>query len=279
MKESIDVQGHRGARGLRPENTVIAFIHALDLGVNTLEMDVTVTKAGEIIVSHEPYFNHHITTRDSIVITESNDKEFNFYEMSIEEIKRFDVGLKKVDRFPYQKKIAAVKPTLSEVVAAVNSWKNSTDTTREVSYNIEIKRKPDWDNIYHPEYTFYVDQVVNEMKRLNILNSSNLQSFDFETLQYIHEKYPTIPTALLIENLIPFERNISNLGYHPAIYSPHHKLVSHALISYADKHSIKVIPWTVNEVEDIENLLDMGVDGIISDYPDRVIEIIESKKQ
>ena len=111
---SFDKQGHRGCRGLMPENTIGAMLKAIDLGVTTLEMDAVITKDGHVVLSHEPFFNHEIATKaDGTAVSEQEEKQLNIYRYTYEEVKRFDVGLKPHPRFPRQQKAKAVKPLLS----------------------------------------------------------------------------------------------------------------------------------------------------------------------
>src|SRR5688572_22072486 len=114
---SFDAQGHRGCRGLMPENTFQAMKEALDLGVTTLEMDIVFTKNMQPVLSHEPFFNHEITTKpDGTYVTEAEERSLNIYKMSYEEVKTYDVGLKPHPRYPHQKKLAACKPLLSDLL-------------------------------------------------------------------------------------------------------------------------------------------------------------------
>src|SRR5688500_3464035 len=113
---AFDKQGHRGCRGLMPENTIAAMLKAIDLGVTTLETDIAITKDKQPILSHEPFFNHEITTKpDGSFVTEAEEKSLNIYKMDYEQVKSFDVGLKPHPRFPHQQKIKAIKPLLEEM--------------------------------------------------------------------------------------------------------------------------------------------------------------------
>lgn len=273
MQTTFDKQGHRGCRGLMPENTIPAMLHALDLNVTTLELDVVITKDKQVVLSHEPFFNHEISTITygsyaNPAITEANEKLFNIFQMTYEETKRFDVGLKTHPRFPQQKKIAAYKPLLSELFDSVSSYMQSHN--REQPYfNIETKCLPATDGIFHPKPEEFVELLMAVIKEKKMEQWVIIQSFDFRTLQYLHQHYPNIKTAMLIEddNKRGIEKQVEALGFVPTIYSPHYSLVNAALISFCHQQNIKVIPWTVNTKEEIEQLKQLGVDGIISDYP------------
>jgi glycerophosphoryl diester phosphodiesterase len=267
---TIDTQGHRGCRGLMPENTVPAMITALDFGVTTLEMDVVITKDKQVVLSHEPFFNHEITTKpDGSTVTEAQEKALNIYQMTYEEVKKYDVGMKPHPRFPRQQKIKAIKPLLSDVVDSVNQ-RMITSRRPHPYYNIETKCLPIGDNLYHPAPAEFVELLMAVIKEKNIEDKVIIQSFDFRTLQYLHQKYPAIKTAMLIEDTDKrsLQQQLQALGFNPTIYSPHYSLVNKPLLEKCHQQNIKVIPWTVNDKSTIERMKALGVDGIISDYPD-----------
>lgn len=273
MKD-MDVQGHRGCRGLLPENTLPAFMKAIELGVQTLEMDVVISKDHQVLLSHEPFLSHEICSGpESEEITEETEKDWNLYQMDYAEIKACDCGLKSHKRFPNQKKLKAYKPLLSEVIAAAEEKSQSANRS-DLFYNIETKSKPQTDSIYHPDPETFTDLLVSVIKEAGIEDRVIIQSFDVRTLQVAHKKYPNIPLALLIENKESIEANLEKLGFIPEIYSPEFVLVDQAMISFAKEKGMKVIPWTLNESENIQRMIDLQVDGIISDYPNRVIEAL-----
>jgi glycerophosphoryl diester phosphodiesterase len=269
MKESFDKQGHRGCRGLMPENTIPAMLHAMDLNVTTLELDVVITKDKQVVLSHEPFFNHEIATKPTgTLVTEAEEKQLNIFQMTYVEVKRFDVGLRPHPRFPQQKKIATYKPLLSELFDSVSAYLQSHN--REQPYfNIETKCLPAKDGVFHPKPDEFVELLMAVIKEKKMEQWVIIQSFDFRTLQYLHLHYPAIKTAMLIEDddQRGIEKQVEALGFVPTIYSPHYSLVNAALISYCRQRNIKVVPWTVNTKEEIEQLKQLGVDGIISDYP------------
>ncbi len=267
---NFDKQGHRGCRGLMPENTVPAMLNALGLGATTLEMDVVISRDGKVILSHEPFFNHEISTKpDGSFVTESEEKSLNIYQMDYELVKKYDVGMKPHPRFPRQEKMKAVKPTLSEVFDAV---KNYMMTARRPYpyFNIETKSLPAGDGLYHPKPAVFVELLMQVIKEKQLEEQVIIQSFDIRTLQYLHEHYPAIKTALLAEAETKgnYAQQVSELGFTPSVYSPEYILVNDELINTCHEQKVKVIPWTVNDKATIEQLMKMGVDGIITDYPD-----------
>ncbi len=271
----IDIQGHRGARGLMPENSIPGFIKAVKLGVNTLEMDLSVTKDSVLVVSHEPYFSHDFcqdTTGERI----SKDRKTNIYQMRYAEIVQYDCGSIPHPRFPGQEKISVYKPKLTTVLDTVERFAKSNELP-EINYNIELKTTLETDDIYHPTPEVFSEIVFSEIKDAGILNRTTIQSFDFRTLQYFDENYPEVKLALLIANELPWQENIDSLGFTPEIYSCYYQLLSREIIEELQQNGMYVIPWTINETSDMKNLIDWGVDGIITDYPDRLVKLINEK--
>ena len=282
----FDIQGHRGARGLKPENTIPAFLVALDSGVNTIELDVAITKDKQVIVSHEPWMSAEICfAPNGNEIPKKEEMKYNIYQMTYDQVKEFDCGSKGNGRFLEQEKMKIHKPLLSEVIIAVeNHIKNFS--TYEVDYNIEIKSLPEGDKKFHPtpeEYSEYVFSLVDQYIPLERLV---IQSFDFRVLKYWHEKHPEVRLAALVENKKTVDQNLEALGFIPSIYSPDFKLLTNESVIYlhtktytrqevTDKKTttvnmkLRVIPWTVNEIDDMLVLKGMGVDGFITDYPNR----------
>lgn len=270
MPTEFDKEGHRGCRGLMPENTIPAMLYAIGLGVNTLEMDISFSKDKKAFLSHEPFFNHEITIKpDGNFIEEQDERNYNMYRMNYDSIIKYDVGMKPHPRFPQQQKIKAVKPLLSDLFDAVKA--DMMTRRRPFPYfNIETKTLPATDNIYHPAPAEFVDLLMKVIKEKQLEEYVIIQSFDFRTLQYLHEHYPQMKTAMLIEpdNKSSFRKQLKDLGFIPTIYSPDFSLVTARLIQDCHDQGIKIIPWTVDDKKKIAELKAMGVDGIITDYPD-----------
>lgn len=267
---TFDWQGHRGARGLLPENTVPAFLKALALNMRTLEMDAAISQDGQVIISHEPWFSHEIsTTPDGEEVTDEMEKNYLIHQMTAEEVQAFDVGSRGNVRFPEQEKMKIHKPTLAEVVAAVNEYckKNKQELPY---YNIEIKSRPEWDVELAPIPAEFAKILLDEINRLGIHDKACIQSFDTRSLLAVNELDKTIRTAYLIENINPFTENMAKLDFIPTIYSPYFQLVTDTLVEQVHTKGMDLIPWTVNEVEDMERMKALGVDGIITDYPNLV---------
>jgi len=267
--KSLDLQGHRGCRGLYPENTLTGFIHALDLGVTTLEMDVVITKDKKVILSHEPWFSHLISTDSTgSSIDEENERSHAIYQMTYAETQKYDVGQKEHPWFPEQQSIPAQKPLLKAVIAKADA--HAKETGRPLPhFNIETKCHPLGDGIFHPDPKEFSELLIGVLSECGIWERATVQSFDVRTLQYIHKKHPDIKLALLIENEMDPEENLNELGFTPDVYSPDYALVSPGLVAYCREHQMELIPWTVNEIDKMQNLINMGVDGIISDYPNK----------
>ncbi len=268
-KKYFDKEGHRGCRGLMPENTIPAYLKAIDIGVNTLEMDAVITKDSQVVMSHEPFFNHEITTKpDGSFVTLNEERSLNIYQMSYAEVQRFDVGLKPNLRFPQQQKMHAVKPRLADVIDSVETYTVKMHK-HPVQYNIETKCMPATDNIYHPEPGRFVELIMAVIQAKKIESRVIIQSFDVRSLQYLHQKYPSIKTSLLVEGTDKktFALQLQNLGFIPTIYSPEYTLVTPLLVKQCHDTGVQLIPWTIDDKPTIDKIKSMGVDGIITDYP------------
>ena len=267
---AFDKEGHRGCRGLMPENTIPAMLKAIDLGVTTLEMDAAITKDKQVILSHEPFFSQAITTKpDGTYVTEKEQRDLNIYQMTYTETQQYDVGMKPHPLFPRQQKMKATKPLLSAVIDQAEAAAKQKGIT-PVFYNIETKCQPASDNIYHPAPEEFVDLLIAVVQQKNIEDRVIIQSFDFRTLQYLHKKYPHIKTAALLAPVgsQSLSEKMDQLGFQPTICSPEHSMVNQQVVDYCREKKIKLVPWTVNDKSRIEELKKMGVDGIITDYPD-----------
>jgi len=268
-KIKLDYQAHRGGRGLMPENTIAAMLAVMDNAkVTTLEMDLAITKDKQVVVSHDPILNPLITTKPDgsfIKATELNNNII--YQMDYATLEKYDVGLKPHPVFTGQKKLAATIPTLSSLIDSVE--KKSKVIGRKMNYNIEIKSVEGKDGTEHPAPGEFVELVVSNLEKKNILDRTSLQSFDLRPLRVLHEKYPNIKTSYLVfgEACANAEKQIALLGFQPTIYSPEYKYVNQAMIDYCHQKNIQVIPWTVNTKEEINALIQLKVDGIITDYP------------
>ncbi|KQN38284.1 glycerophosphodiester phosphodiesterase [Pedobacter sp. Leaf41] len=267
QKQKFDLQGKAGARGIMPENTVEGMLKALDLGVTTLEMDAVISKDKKVVLSQEPYFNNEISLMpNGKPISLKDQKKYNIYKMDYEDVKKFDVGSKVHARFPGQVKFKAYKPLLSETIDAVETYVKEKRLKKPV-YSIETKTIKNGDNDFHPEPAEFVELIMEVINAKKISKRVIIQSFDMRTLQYLHEKYPKIQTSLLIDEKEPFEDYIEKLGFKPTIYSPYSVLVGKGLVDRCHAMGIKIIPWTVNSLKEIKYFMSLGVDGVITDFP------------
>ncbi|MEJ7821547.1 MAG: glycerophosphodiester phosphodiesterase [Chitinophagaceae bacterium] len=266
----FDKQGHRGSRGLMPENTIPAMYKAIDFGVTTLEMDVVISKDKKVVVSHDPYFNADITTTPhGKTLSKAEGLNLLIYTMNYDSIKKYDVGLKPHPAFPRQQKIAVNKPLLEDLIRSSESYARKKGTSL-LWYNIETKSKPGGDGLQHPAPQEFVDLLVAVIMKEGIAGRTVIQSFDIRTLQEVNRKYPSIKTSLLIEGTDKrtLDEQLADLGFLPAVYSPQYILVTSQLVKTCHEKGIKIIPWTINTKPEIERIKSFGVDGIITDYPD-----------
>ncbi|MER0442015.1 glycerophosphodiester phosphodiesterase family protein [Emticicia sp. W12TSBA100-4] len=270
----FEIQGHRGSRGLMPENTIPAFKKAIDLGVHTLELDVVISKDKKVVVSHDPFFNPNCTTDPSgKFITKEN--QGNLYQLTYEEIKKYDVGLRGNKDYPEQQKMAVYKPLLEDMIRESEKYAKSKGV-KPLKYNIEIKSEEKEYDISQPKVEEFSDLVYKIIIKQLPPERVTLQSFDYNILKFWHKqieqkKYKPITLSALIE---PFDNNdvkfnLEKLGFKPQIWSPYFAQATEKRVKELHELGIKVIPWTVNKREDMEKVKSVGCDGLITDYPDR----------
>jgi glycerophosphoryl diester phosphodiesterase len=271
----MDIQGHRGARGLFPENTIRGFIEAIKIGVTTLELDVVISKDMQVVVSHEPWMNWDICSLpDGSPLNDTIKEHHNLYNMNYEEIKTYDCGKRGNPRFLKQQKIAAYKPLLSDMIDAVEDFV-TTNNYAPVFYNIETKCTPEGDTIFHPEPDVFAQLLYDVLLDKKINERAYVQSFDLRTLQYLKQNYAAVKLVLLIENHESFESNISQLGFIPDVYSPMQQLVNAELVKQCHANKMLLIPWTVNDEHQMLLFKNLGVDGLISDFPDVAVSLLK----
>lgn len=275
-QQKTDVQAHRGGMGLMPENTVPAMLNAVKLGARTLELDCIITADNKVVVSHDAYMSAEFMRKpDGSDITKEEQKKLALYSMTYDSICKYDAGTKPHPRFPQQQKMMVHRPLLADLIDSVEAYVKQHHL-KPVYYNMETKSSPDGDGVYNPTPDVFVERVMAVINQKKIAARVTVQSFDIRTLQVLHKKWPKQKTALLIGNQQSFAANIAELGFVPDIYSPNFKLVTPELIKEAHAKKVQVLPWTVDEEADLQQLLSLGVDGIITNYPDRLIKIAGS---
>ncbi|HKO87589.1 MAG TPA: glycerophosphodiester phosphodiesterase [Burkholderiales bacterium] len=295
--QSLDLQGHRGARGLMPENTLPGFSKALAIGVNTLELDCVITRDDVVVVCHDRQLNPDLARRNLEWVVAPGPV---IRSLSYEELCEYEVGRIKPDtayaeRFPAQAPLDRVKiPRLSEVFALVKSL-----GADDVRFSIETKLHP-----LRPEQSpapqAFAEMLLKEIDAAGMIDRTSVQSFDWRTLAVMQQLAPQIPTVYLSvqqsgEDTIgtasktgsPWTNRIryAEHGSVPRmvqaaagkIWSPHQADVNAENVAEAHALGLGVVVWTVNDAAGIENMIDLGVDGIISDYPNRLRKVAESK--
>ncbi|MGJ8534944.1 MAG: glycerophosphodiester phosphodiesterase [Alphaproteobacteria bacterium] len=295
---AFDLQGHRGARGLMPENTLPAFAEALSIGVSTLELDVGITADGHIVVSHDPALNPNLTrTADGAWV----EPDILIKDLTLEALQAYHVGQIKpgsraASRFPDQQAFSGIQiPTLGQVFDLVKRSGNEM-----VRLNIETKINPEKpENSVVPEAS--VDALLALITEYSFEGRVTIQSFDWRTLQLVQAKTPAIETVYLtaqqdwLDNvrsdggkaspwsagfiLSQYDGNVPAMvkAAGGAVWSPFFGDVTNERIQQAQALGLKVIPWTVNDSDAMEKLMDAGVDGIISDYPDRLRAVMQDR--
>jgi glycerophosphoryl diester phosphodiesterase len=259
---AIELQGHRGARGLAPENTLPGFERALAIGVDTLELDVGVTRDGVVVIHHDRRLNPDTARLDGQWVSAPAP---TIYSLSYKELQSYDVGRIRpgseyARRFPHQKPIDGARiPRLRDLFELAKGSK--------VRFNIETKLAPE-----APEETLapepFARALIAEVRSAGLAARTTIQSFDFRTLKVVEREAPEIATAYLTSGKNSDPAVVRDAG--ARLWSPDFRDLNAEKLALARAAGLKIIAWTVNEPADIARALDMKVDGIISDYPDRV---------
>nr|PZN51521.1 MAG: glycerophosphodiester phosphodiesterase [Bacteroidota bacterium] len=267
-------EGHRGARGLIPENTIPSMKRAIDEGANVLELDVHISRDNQVVVAHDPYINRIFSLMpDGSEIPESDARKFILHQMDYDDIRKFDVGSKPHPEFPQQQNMPTYIPLLGELIDSVEAYTRQKGSP-PVIYNIEIKANPKDDGHYQPKPAELVDLVMSVVRSRAIGNRFYIQSFDVRQIQEVQKRYPDVATGFLSGNKdMSLEDNLKLIGFRPHIYSVHYSLVTPELVKECQQLGMKFIPWTVNDLGEMKRLIDMGVDGIITDYPDKLSQL------
>jgi glycerophosphoryl diester phosphodiesterase len=292
--EAFDLQGHRGARGLAPENTLVAFAKALDIGVTTLELDLGMTRDGTLVVAHDPRLNPNLTRNAKAEWLAAPGPTLN--SLSLTELQSHDVGRLKpgtayANTYPEQQAADGQHvPTLDAVFALVKQRGNA-----RVRFNIEPKTNPT-----APELTATPDEFVRALLKLldhhHLRQRVTVESFDWRTLRAVQRLAPELATVALTTQQGP-PYNLADprwtdglsLAAHGGstpqmvkavgakVWSPHQADLSLETLKQAQGLGLLVIPWTVNQASVIDKFLDWGVDGLISDHPERVRAVMQRR--
>lgn len=286
-KYVVDIQAHRGGMGLLPANTLEAMKNAVDLGVNTLEMDIVVTKDKKVILSHDKFFTSEETTRpDGTPVKKEEPREY-FWKLTYDEIRKYDVGLRQHPNYPEQKTMPAIRPLLSDVLTFIENYAEEKGVA-PMKYNIEIKADPNWNGGIEgedwPVYNEMVDICLEVINPFKLGDRLIIQTFDERALAYMNVKYPNLHLSYLVgeeevrwlENReMDFDTILGNIGFVPEWFSPASVFVTKSCVDEAHKRGMKVVTWTVDNQDDMNRMIDAGVDAIISNYPNRLLEVVK----
>jgi glycerophosphoryl diester phosphodiesterase len=270
------VHGHRGCRGLRPENTLPAFLHALALGVDVLELDVVISADNQVVVSHEPWLAANICLdAQGQRIPPVLEQHYNLYHLPYDVIRQCDCGQLQHPDFPEQLALATHKPLLREVLATVAAATQQLGRPL-VRYSVEVKSTPAEEGRFHPAPPQFLRLVLAELQASHVLARTTLLCFDARILQLAHEWVPALDTCLLYEEAEPWSASLASLGFVPTAFGPDYHTVTPAAIHEfrAVFPSVQLVPWTVNEPADMLRLMAGGIDGITTDYPDRLLLLL-----
>lgn len=270
FKKSFHIQGHRGARGLLPENTIESCCHAVALGVDGLEIDIVVSKDNQLVVSHEPWMSRLFCSFPDGKRVDTEGVLLK--KLTVSEIQKYDCGNRGNPLFSTQQPLNAYKPTFYELISAVHEFCEKENIAKPF-WNIEVKSHPKWYGRLVPSPPIFVRLLANEIKKVGLKESASfyISSFDSHILREMRRLDPAVKLAFLTENSLSFKQNMKNLGFLPTIYSPYYRFLNKKTIDTAHRYGVKVVTWTVNDMKTAEILRGWKVDGLITDYPNIII--------
>lgn len=267
MSRKFLIHAHRGDRVNHPENSLPAFISGAECGADALEADVVISACGEVVVSHDPFFSSSICTGFSHLPN-------NLYKLRYDKIKEVNCGFPAHPDFPKQKTTQTCKPLLSEVINQVDEHCQKHRLPLP-AYNIEIKSLPSREPHYQPPYDEFARKVADTALALLTPDRFSLHSFDYRVLRYLHKHYPQIRLGQLVETAGTAKYHLKELGFEPHIYGCDYSLITPNDLNYLQSRNIIVLPFTVNRVEDMERLYNMGVDGLVTDVPGLAVKLFK----
>ena len=278
--ERPEVHGHRGCRGLLPENTLPAFLHALALGVDVLELDVVISADQQVVVSHEPWLAARLGRGPAGErLSAQHEQDYNLYRMPYATIRQCVVGEWPHPSFPGQQPHASYRPLLRELLATIEAAGQRLGRA-PVGYSIELKSTPAGDEIFHPVPARFVELVLAEVHAAAVQARTTLLSFDARILQAARQQAPAQALCLLNEEPASVTALFGQLGFVPEFFGSDYQLLSPALIQELSSTypQLRLVPWTVNELPDLQQALAWGVFGITTDYPDRLLGLLHAEK-
>jgi len=267
----IEVQGHRGARTTYAENSIPSFLFAVEAGADVIELDMAATSDNQLVVIHDLELSQTLCQDNK---GNTVDSVIKVRELSLRELKNYDCTQRPDPGFPKQRAVPATPlPTLLEVIEAVQ--KKEKELGRTVRFNLEVKSVPGRPNLTPPPRQ-YAELLTAVIKKTRIADRSNVQSFDQRILHEMAILMPDLTRAILVHaNLLDVVAVAK--GAKANIVSPHKHWILPEQIKALHKLGIRVIPWTANTPEDWAYLLSIGVDGIITDDPQQLIEWLKTQ--
>ncbi|MFO0722698.1 MAG: glycerophosphodiester phosphodiesterase [Myxococcota bacterium] len=267
---ALEIQGHRGARAARPENTLPAFEHGLEVGADVLELDLLVTRDDQLVIGHDPILNPEICLDPS---GKPLAGEVLVRSLRLEELQRYDCGSLRHPRFPRQVLVPKTKmPTLSELFALVRARKDAA----RVRFNVEIKSVPGRPELGPPPEAFaklLVDLLAKEKMSAQVV----VQSFDHRTLREVHRLNKDLAiSALTSDNYLDYVAIARGLG--AKIISPDQLWITAEAVKELHAAGVRVIPWTANSEAEWARLIGLGVDGIITDDPEGLRRYLSARR-
>ena len=258
-RPEIAVIAHRGGAGLYPENTIAAMLNAVNIGIGDLEFDLHVTKDSLVVVSHDPYLKGY-------------EKQYPLYANTYSELAKLTIGDKADKKFPGRKNVAQHIPLATELIDSVEAYCHRHNLP-PVKYTIEIKSAEKKDGTLSPDYKTFTDLCVRALASRSLGSRLLLQSFDVRTLKYVHKRWPNIRLLYLVDKSVgSYDEAMHRLGFTPYAISPDFPMINAEFVEKAKADGMRVIPYTVDTEDEAVKMKEVGVDAIITNYPDRMTQ-------
>lgn len=264
----MEVHGHRGCSWELPENSIPGFTRAIDIGCDFLEMDVVLTSDRKVVVSHDPFLDP-VLFGDLV-----RSKKTYFLDLDYDSLSSYTYGSVSIPDFPEQTLQPVIIPLLEDVLIQCSEY--AENNGRSIGFNIELKHERSWTGTYQFGHEVLVDSVMDVIGGTCNVDRVVLQSFSLDVIDFLEKTYPDVRKGVILERGDKADLKELTGRFNISHIAPWHEDITSDLVTEAQREATKVIPWTVNSVEAMRRMISMGVDGIITDHPARLKELLKA---
>ena len=270
---AFDIHRNRGGRGLMPENTIAACIESIKRGTDTLHLDVLVSGDKELVVANDSTLSASIYENADGTCKLDNNANCNIFEMNYAEIRSLNFGKKRQYNLPDKHLMTVNIPLLSHLIDRVEKfvlWNRQ----QPIKYNIDIKSSVDGDRVFNPNPETFALLVFDMLRQKAVLRRTIIQSSDVRVLKVFRKIDETIKLSYSTQEISWEIENDTLQNVKPDFFSPDYRVVNRSVIESLHSRHIKILPKVVNEILDINEMKQIGADGVLTDYPDRAIKVL-----